>query len=90
MKYTVGFLIVILGRMQLFTENPITTIIPLLSEFSWLRLYEVARLWSTVFFFNIIGTAIAAALGNVIGGTLIFTLLVYYQVAKELKLEKKK
>lgn len=193
--YTVGFLIVILGRMQLFTENPITTIIPLLSEFSWLRLYEVIRLWSTVFFFNILGTAIAAAfysspytltpeieaamhdvavkvmtlspvenilrgipagiiiasivwispqtkyfkfvmimflvyfialgdfahvvvgscemayvvlannasffdyffrflipcgLGNVIGGTLIFTLLVYYQVAKELKMERKK
>ena len=59
--YTVGFIIVILGRMQLFTENPITTIIPLLSEWSWLRFYEVVRLWVTVFFFNIVGTAIAAA-----------------------------
>jgi len=59
--YTVGFIIVILGRMQLFTENPITTIIPLLSEWSWFRFYEVARLWATVFFFNIVGTAIAAA-----------------------------
>ena len=59
--YTVGFIIVILGRMQLFTENPITTIIPLLSEWSWTRFLEVIRLWSTVFFFNIIGTAIAAA-----------------------------
>ena len=58
--YTVGFLIVILGRMQLFTENPITTIIPLLSEWSWVRFYEVVRLWSIVFFFNIVGTAIAA------------------------------
>lgn len=58
--YTVGFLIVILGRMQLFTENPITTIIPLLSEWSWKRLLKVIRLWSTVFLFNIIGTAIAA------------------------------
>ena len=28
--YTVGFLIVILGRMQLFTENTITPILPLL------------------------------------------------------------
>jgi len=37
--YTVGFLIVILGRMQLFTENPITTIIPVLEEFSWKRLW---------------------------------------------------
>src|SRR5680860_619988 len=27
--YTVGFLIVILGRMQLFTENTITPILPL-------------------------------------------------------------
>ena len=59
--YTVGFIIVILGRMQLFTENPITTIIPLLSEWSWTRFFEVVRLWVTVFLFNIIGTAIAAA-----------------------------
>ncbi len=59
--YTVGFLIVILGRMQLFTENPITTIIPLLSEWSLKRLLKVIRLWSTVFLFNIIGTAITAA-----------------------------
>ena len=58
--YTVGFLIVILGRMQLFTENPITTIVPLLSEWSFGRLFKVIRLWSTVFLFNIIGTAIAA------------------------------
>lgn len=59
--YTVGFLIVILGRMQLFTENPITTIVPLLSNWSVKRLFKVIRLWSTVFLFNIIGTAIAAA-----------------------------
>lgn len=58
--YTVGFLIVILGRMQLFTENPITTIVPLLSEWSLQRLFKVIRLWSTVFLFNIIGTATAA------------------------------
>lgn len=58
--YTVGFLIVILGRMQLFTENPITTIVPLLSKWSLKRLFKVIRLWSTVFLFNIIGTAIAA------------------------------
>ena len=58
--YTVGFLIVILGRMQLFTENPITTIVPLLSEWSLKRLFKVIRLWSTVFLFNIIGTATAA------------------------------
>ena len=59
--YTTGFLIVILGRMQLFTENPITTMVPLFSEFSWKKLLSVLRLWSIVLLFNIIGTAIAAA-----------------------------
>ncbi len=58
--YTVGFVIVILGRMQLFTENPITTIIPLLCNFTTKVFFKVIRLWSIVFFFNIIGTAIAA------------------------------
>lgn len=58
--YTVGFLIVILGRMQLFTENPITTIIPLLSNFTAKEFFKVVRLWSIVFFFNIIGTTLAA------------------------------
>lgn len=59
--YTSGFLIVILGRMQLFTENPITTMVPLFSEWSWQKFLKVIRLWSIVFFFNIVGTALAAA-----------------------------
>lgn len=58
--YTVGFVIVILGRMQLFTENPITTIIPLLCNFTGKEFFKVIRLWSIVFFFNIVGTSIAA------------------------------
>ena len=58
--YTVGFVIVILGRMQLFTENPITTIIPLLCNFTTKEFFKVVRLWSIVFFFNIVGTSIAA------------------------------
>ena len=43
--YTVGFIIVILGRMQLFTENPITTIIPLLSDWSFKKLLKVLIIW---------------------------------------------
>ena len=50
--YTSGFLIVILGRMQLFTENPITTMVPLLGAWSWHRFLKVLRLWSIVFFFQ--------------------------------------
>ena len=59
--YTTGFLIVILGRMQLFTENPITTMVPLFSDWSFKKFLKVLRLWSIVFFFNIVGTALAAA-----------------------------
>ncbi len=58
--YTVGFLLVILGRMQLFTENTITTVVPLFSPLSWLKVWAVSRLWFIVFASNIVGTALAA------------------------------
>jgi len=60
MGYTAGFLIVILGRMQLFTENTITTILPLSHTPSRYCL-PVLRLWLLVFGANMIGTTIAAA-----------------------------
>jgi formate/nitrite transporter FocA (FNT family) len=58
--YTVGFLIVILGRMQLFTENTITPILPLLLSPTRTKLYQTARLWSIVFMANLAGCAVAA------------------------------
>jgi len=58
--YTVGFLIVILGRQQLFTENTITVILPLLAESSRRNFLLVGRLWSVVFGANILGTLCAA------------------------------
>lgn len=60
MGYTVGFLLVILGRMQLFTENTITTVVPLFNPLSFKKLMAVSKLWVTVFGANLIGTAIAA------------------------------
>ncbi|MDG6895646.1 MULTISPECIES: formate/nitrite transporter family protein [Volucribacter] len=60
MGYTVGFLLVILGRMQLFTENTITTVVPLFSPLNLTKLYAVARLWFIVFASNLIGTTLAA------------------------------
>jgi formate-nitrite transporter family protein len=59
--YTLGFLIVIIGRLQLFTENTITAVIPLLSSLSWRTLMRTLRLWGIVFAANITGVAIAAA-----------------------------
>jgi formate/nitrite transporter FocA (FNT family) len=58
--YTVGFLIVILGRMQLFTENTITPILPLFLEPSWSNFYRTARLWGIVFAANLSGCAASA------------------------------
>lgn len=58
--YTSGFIIVILGRMQLFTENTITTVIPLFREFSLDKLLQISRLWGLVFLSNLIGTLLAA------------------------------
>lgn len=58
--YTVGFLIVILGRMQLFTENTITPILPLFLAPTRSKFAQTARLWSIVFAANLVGCAVAA------------------------------
>jgi len=58
--YTIGFLIAILGHMQLFTENTITTVVPLFKPFSLDKLRAVGRLWGIVILCNIIGTALAS------------------------------
>lgn len=52
--YTIGFLIVILGRQQLFTENTLTAILPLLKKPSLAILTNVARLWATVLLSNLV------------------------------------
>ena len=58
--YTVGFVIVVLGRLQLFTENTITVILPLLSNFSAGCLQRTIRLWAIVFAANMVGTFVSA------------------------------
>ncbi|GJD71270.1 formate/nitrite transporter family protein [Methylobacterium gnaphalii] len=63
--YSIGFLIVVLGRQQLFTENTVTPILPLLHQRTWLNLSRVARLWGIVLGANIVATfAIAYALAE--------------------------
>ncbi len=67
--YTIGFLIVILGRMQLFTESTLSATIPVATKPTLRNLLRLARLWSIVFFANILGTFLIAALisANLIG-----------------------
>src|SRR5437868_6135333 len=46
--YSIGFLIVILGRQQLFTENTLTPILPLLKRKDGGTILNVLRLWAVV------------------------------------------
>lgn len=58
--YSVGFLMVILGSQQLFTENTLTAIIPLLARRTRRALVDVAQLWVVVLAANLIGAFIFA------------------------------
>lgn len=59
LAYPVGFVIVILGRAQLFTENTVTPVAVILSKRS--NVLNMLRFWAVVFVANIVGTAIFAA-----------------------------
>lgn len=65
--YSIGFLIVILGRQQLFTENTLTVILPLLSRRSREAFLQVMRLWSVVLVSNLVGTLLFAWIVGHIG-----------------------
>lgn len=67
--YSIGFLIVILGRQQLFTENTLTPILPFLNRPSVSIFFQVVRLWIVVLVANLAGALIFAA---VIGHSSIF------------------
>ena len=60
--YSLGFLVVILGGMQLFTENTITTVLPFMARPSWDVASRVARLWFIVLVANVVGAFGAAVL----------------------------
>jgi formate/nitrite transporter FocA (FNT family) len=63
--YTVGFLIVILGRQQLFTENTLTALLPFFEDSTSSKFWNVMRLWAIVFLGNMIGVHAASwAIGN--------------------------
>jgi formate/nitrite transporter FocA (FNT family) len=53
--YSAGFVIVILARQQLFTENTLTVVLPLMSAPSWHTFGQLVRLWGIVLVCNLIG-----------------------------------
>jgi formate/nitrite transporter FocA (FNT family) len=59
--YPLGFLIVVLGRQQLFTENTLTVVLPFLADRRASTLISLGRVWVVVCAGNVIG-ALALAL----------------------------
>lgn len=58
--YTFGFIIVIMARQQLFTENTVTAVLPIMQNPTWRNGGLLMRLWGVVLLGNLIGTAIVA------------------------------
>lgn len=57
--YSLGFVLVILGRMQLFTENTITTVVPVLINPCENLFRRTAQLWGIVLLANVVGAFLA-------------------------------
>lgn len=60
--YTLGFLIVVLGRQQLFTETTLTAVIPFLERPTAATLVKVGRVWGVVLLANLVGTLVFGVL----------------------------
>jgi len=58
--YSIGFVMVVLSRQQLFTENTVTVVLPVMADFTAKNLRSLVRMWSVVFFANMAGTLFAA------------------------------
>jgi len=54
--YSVGFVIVIVARQQLFTENTLTAVLPLLQSPTFATGWCLVRLWAVVLATNLFGT----------------------------------
>jgi formate/nitrite transporter FocA (FNT family) len=58
--YSVGFLMVVLGRQQLFTDSTITVVLPVLKHFNFENIGRMLLLWAIVLVANVAGTLFAA------------------------------
>jgi formate/nitrite transporter FocA (FNT family) len=60
--YTIGFILVVLARQQLFTESTLTAVLPVVTRREFKTLLAAGRLWAIVLTTNLIGTWIFALL----------------------------
>jgi formate/nitrite transporter FocA (FNT family) len=60
MAYPVGFMFVIMGRSELFTENTLEPVIPLLHKRDGKTLRQMLRMWGLLIVGNMVGAAVFA------------------------------
>lgn len=60
--YPAGYLIAIMGRLQLFTESTVTAVLPVATDPTWNNLGRLSRLWLCVLFGNLVGVTLVSAL----------------------------
>ena len=58
--YPLGFIFVVIGRSELFTENTLQPVLPLLHERTAKRARDLARLWAILLVGNMIGALVFA------------------------------
>lgn len=66
MAYPIGFMFVIMGRSELFTENTLEPVIPLLHKRDAATLKKLLRMWALLIVGNLIGALI---IGWIVGAT---------------------
>jgi formate-nitrite transporter family protein len=66
--YTIGYIFVILGRSELFTEHTTLAVLPVLNGRA--SLGQLGRLWGLIYASNLVGSAIFALIIVVVGGGL--------------------
>ena len=66
--YSVGFILVVLGRSELFTEHTTRAVYPVLHGRA--PISSLLRLWGTIYVANLIGTALFAEIAVTIGPAL--------------------
>ncbi len=59
--YAIGFIIVVMGQLQLFTETTITAVLPIAHNPSMRNFGRLARLWAIVLLANLAATLAVAA-----------------------------
>ncbi len=58
--YSIGFVMVVMSRQQLFTENTVTAVLPIMADFNFVNIAKLTRMWVVVLVANFSGTLFAA------------------------------